>query len=107
MSLFKRKPRYPSFPVLQSYINKDAFFIRIASWRWLNSKMITVTDPNAARVLTMDAWPQLVFLAANGQMTVHEYVHYMAGKYSGDIPANLDKTVTDELTKLSENYKII
>jgi len=105
-SFFKRKPNYPSFTALQSFQKKDAYFIRVAQWYWLNDEMITIIDPHNARMLTMDPWPQLVFLAANGQMTVQEYVHYMADKYSGTIPAELDKTILHELEKL-ENYRII
>jgi len=71
-NLFKRSSRYPPFAALRSFPGKDAYFIRVAQWHWLNDEMITVNDPNGPRVLTMDPWPQLVFLAANGQMTVQE-----------------------------------
>jgi hypothetical protein len=54
----------------------------------------------------MDPWPQLIFLAANGQMTVQQYVYYMADNYSANIPAELDETILNELAKL-KNYGII
>jgi len=65
-----------------------------------------VVDPHNPRVLTLDPWPQYIFIAANGQMTITEYVRYMADKYRGHIPKLLDKTIVDEvLTLLS--YGII
>ena len=68
--------------------------------------MITVVDPHGPRMLTMDPWPQIIFLESDGQRTVAEFIHYMAGGYSGAIPEELDKTVIDELLKLID-YKII
>ena len=62
--------------------------------------MITVTDPRGPRMLTMDPWPQIVFLESDGQRTVSEFVFCMADAYSGAIPANLDQTIVDELEKL-------
>ena len=63
-------------------------------------------DPVKPRMLTLDPWPQIIFLAADGQLSVTEYINYVAGKYSGNIPENLDRTIIDELLKL-ESYQII
>ncbi len=51
-------------------------------------------------MLTMDPWPQIVFLESDGQKTVTEFVYNMAGAYSGQIPTNLDQTIVQELVKL-------
>lgn len=72
----------------------------------MGNGLITVIDPHGPRMLTMDPWPQLLFLEADGQKTVAEFIDYMAGKYSGTIPEALDKTVIEELLKLIA-YRIV
>lgn len=57
-------------------------------------------------MLTLDPWPQLIFLAADGQMSVTDYILYAANAYQGDIPEKLDETVIGELNTL-EQYAII
>jgi hypothetical protein len=99
-NLFKKEKKYPPFETLQCFEDKDKYFVRTARWRRLNKQLITVTDPLGPRMLTMDRWPQLVFLESDGQKTVTEFVYYMAAAYSGQIPANLDQTIVQELVKL-------
>lgn len=105
--LFKKK-ELPPFPLLQESAYRDIYFVRMAEWDWIdgNRQHIVVTDPHQPRLLTFDPWPELVFIAANGQQTVSEYTHYMARQYSGDVPALLDQTVLDELKTLL-GYRII
>ena len=105
-NLFKKDKKYPSFETLQCFEHKDRYFVRTASWRRLNKQLITVTDPLGPRVLTMDPWPQIVFLNSDGQKTVTEFVYSMAGAYSGQVPVNLDQTIVQELVKLA-GYGII
>jgi len=107
LNFFKRKKNYPVFERLKNFSKKDLYFIRIAEWDWLNKEMITVIDPYNPRVLTFDPWPQYIFIAANGQMTIQEYIYYMADKYQGEIPALLDKTIIDEISALTDEYRII
>ncbi|WP_147323396.1 hypothetical protein [Chitinophaga silvatica] len=72
--------------------------------------MITVYDNQGARVFTLDPWPQMVFLDANGRLTISAYVDYVASKYKKEIPIDLDKTILsmidlllkDKLISLSE-----
>lgn len=105
-SFFKKQKYLPAFPELESYVHKDKYFMRIASWGWLNDKMIFVTDPHGPRMLTFDPWLQLIFLEAGGDKTVSEFVYDMAGKYSGPVPANLVQTVIEELDKLL-GYRVV
>ncbi len=102
----RNKRNYPPFEVLNNFQMKDYYFIRIAEWDWLNEKDIYVKDPHGPRMFTFDAWPQLIFIAANGQMTLSEYVYFMADKYKNEIPILLDETIIIELQKLLE-FKII
>jgi hypothetical protein len=105
-NFFKKKKQYPVFEALQAYNNKDSYFIRLAEWDWVNSGEIVVYDPYNPRLITLDPWPQWVFVAANGQMTIAEYVYFMADKYTGSIPPLLDKTIIDETENLC-GYRII
>ena len=103
--LKKEKP-VPRFELLESSGIRNRYFIRTASWRKLDKQHVVVTDPHGPRLITLDPWPQIVFLAADGQLTVTEYIHQLATQYSGEIPLLLDKTVLDEIDTLL-NYKII
>jgi len=105
-NFFKRSRKFPPFETLASFAHKDLYFVRTAQWYPLDKRMITVVDPHNPRMLTMDPWPQIIFLESDGQKTVAEFIYYMAGEYSGAIPDELDKTIVDELMKLID-YKII
>jgi hypothetical protein len=103
---FKKKKQYPPFDQLQASALKDQYFLRCAEWDLLAENRICVFDPAGPRVLTLDPWPELVFLAAKGQLTVQEYVYYAADQYDGSIPPLLDQTIVDELQTLLD-YRII
>src|SRR6478735_4170099 len=92
--LFKKR-ELPPFEELKKSDIKDKYFIRLAQWDWLNENTINVTDNKTPRVITMDPWPQLVFLEANGQKTVHDFVYELASKYGKKetIPTDLDSTI--------------
>lgn len=45
--------------------------------RSLNKETVVAIDPCIPIGLTLDPWPQYVFIAANGQMTIIESVYYM------------------------------
>lgn len=98
--------KYPSFITLAAYINKNAYFIRVAQWYWLENNVIAVIDPHHPRKLSMDPWPQSVFLAADGQKTISEYTYSVADAYTGEIPPQLDQIIIEEIEKLI-SYRII
>ena len=97
---FKRKKKVPPFNTLAAFAHKNAYFVRTAPWYPMGSGLITVLDPHQPRMLTMDPWPQIVFLAADGQKTVSEFIDHLARQYTGTIPETLDSTVIEELLKL-------
>ena len=79
------------FNVLESYAHKNKYFYRTCKWDWLTRDMIHVFDNNNPRMITMDYWPQKIYLEAKGQSTVSEFIHAIASKYpTTDIPRNLD-----------------
>ncbi|MBD1397168.1 hypothetical protein H9Q13_08335 [Pontibacter sp. JH31] len=107
--LFKKKEReLPPFNELKNSGIKDVYFVRLARWDWLNQDMIHVVDNNAPRMITMDPWPQLIYLEADGQKTVSEFVYDMASKYGKKqpIPEELDSTIIQMINSLI-NDKLI
>ncbi|RKQ49889.1 hypothetical protein BXY85_0891 [Roseivirga pacifica] len=102
-NIFKKKPKeVPPFHELEKSEQKDQFFKRLSQWDWLDSDTIHVIDRNAPRMITMDPWPQLVFLSAKGQITISEFVYEMVGKYgrSQTVPEELDVIVLDTIDRL-------
>jgi hypothetical protein len=73
--------KMPEFNELNKSEIKDKYFYRIARWDWLNGDSITIWDPKNPRVITLDKWPQLVFLEADGQKTIHEFIIHIAKQY--------------------------
>lgn len=98
--LFKSNgKKLPEFKKLNESEIKDKYFYRIASWNWLNEDSISVLDPKSPRMITMDAWPQLVFLEANGQKTIEEFILHMAKQYK-KIPNELDEVILHQINQL-------
>lgn len=99
--LFRKDKKYPPFAVLHDYAHKDNYFVRCAPWLWVDryATAFAIKDDKPT-MITMDPWPQTIFLAANGQMTVSEYIYFTASQYSGEIPELLDAMIIQELDKL-------
>lgn len=86
------------FVELDQYSDRERYFYRVKKWYWLTDKEIVVMD--MPRFITLDPWPQQVFLDALGQKTIMEYIHFLASKYSGKIPPELARTVINQIGKL-------
>jgi hypothetical protein len=101
-NIFNKKSKFvlPPFETLAKYSNKDKYFYRIEEWFWLDDKHITIIDSHSPRLITLDPWPQLVFLDAKGKLTVTEYVEYMATQYKSKVPEKLDDTIIYEIDQL-------
>ncbi|SFM86156.1 hypothetical protein SAMN05428949_1081 [Chitinophaga sp. YR627] len=110
-SFFRKKPKSDtsSLDALAIYVNKDKYFVRVAHFMEMNyyQSTITVTDPHGPRMITMDPWPETIFLNANGKLTVREYIEETARAYNGNVPALLDKCIIEELEKLVFELRII
>lgn len=107
--IFKKKPKeLPKFDFLHSYEKKHKYFIRTLQWDWLNEEMIHLFDNKSPRVITMDEWPQQIYLDADGQKTIEEYIIWMANKYGrGQVPATLDKDMILMIEDLIEDGEMI
>ncbi len=60
---------------------KDKYFYRTESWDWLNETMIHLIDSTRPRMVTMDPWPQEVYLDAVGDKTVKAYRESFVHRY--------------------------
>jgi len=107
--LFKKKPKVlPNFNYLENYSNRDKYFVRTLQWDWLNETMIHLFDNKSPRMITMDEWPQQIYLDANGQKTIAEYILWMANQFrSGQMPENLDKDMIEMIEGLIEDGEMI
>lgn len=103
--LFGKKRDKPEFHALRIFPEKDSYFYRVAAWDWLNQKQIVVYDPQGPRVITMDDWPQMIFLEADGQLTVSEYTEHISTLYRS-VPNSIDETIIYQLNSLID-LKII
>jgi hypothetical protein len=97
------------FKTLETSELKNKYFYRTKQWDWLNKEMIHVFDAaTSPRMVTMDPWPQLVYLAATGDKTVAEYIHHFATLYpKNNVPPELDKTILDTIVGLYMDNKLI
>jgi hypothetical protein len=107
--LFKQKTKeLPKFEYLESYPDKNLFFIRTMQWDWLNEKMIHLFDNKSPRVITMDEWPQQIYLDANGQKTISEYILWLANQFDqGQVPEDLDQEIILMIENLIKDGEII
>jgi len=77
------------------------YFYRTAEWDWITKDQIHVIDGHAARLITMDHWPQSVFLAATGERTVQQFISALTRRYpTGSVPKQLEAVIFEELHTL-------
>ncbi len=104
--LFKKKERVlPPFNDLRNSDIKDKYFFRLAQWDWLDKSMIHVKDNQRTRMITMDPWPQLIYLEAEGQKTIYDFIYYMVSQYAKDetIPDDIDKEILEIIDVLMKD----
>ncbi|MDT3403122.1 hypothetical protein [Mucilaginibacter terrae] len=110
-NLFK-KDSPPDLSYLESYINKDKYFVRTAPWDWLTHNEIYVAgkiDGNPS-MITMDFWPQELFLDADGQKTIKQLMPIIFKQLTNSkmkIPANTCEYIIGELERLVNELHIV
>lgn len=108
----KSKASVPDLNYLPTYSNKDKYFVRLKPWDWLNSKQIFVASKidDKPAMITMDFWPQEIYLDADGQLTVSELINLAVKQYQDskmEIPENLDKFIIEELERLVNESELV
>lgn len=82
------------------------YFSRNATHDMMDDQIVAF-DRNSPRVITMDPWPQTVFLAADGQHTIREFVQDLAKQYDDGPPRGLERQVRDAVARLAQEGLII
>lgn len=106
----KKKNELPSFDYMENSFMRDKYFCRTLQWDFLNAEMIHIFDHKGStpRMITMDPWLQQVYLDADGQKTVKEYILEMANLYAPQpIPENLDKEIIGVLEELIKDGELV
>ncbi|MDF4202619.1 hypothetical protein PXD56_06625 [Maribacter sp. SA7] len=112
-NFFKKKILVPEFEFIKSYPHKDKYFSRTKKWDWLNSEQINLfarDDVGKVKMTTMDYWSQEMFLDADGQITIEEYLNVLIKQFQDSrmkIPTDLDEFMTETLWSLKTDLNAI
>jgi hypothetical protein len=112
-SFFKKKKYLPEFDFIKSYSDKEKYFVRTKKWSWLNSEQITLLEKDSdgkIKMTTMEYWYQEMFLDADGQKTISEYLSVLINQFKDskmEIPSDLDKFMVETLLSLKSDLKAI
>jgi len=110
---FKRKNTHTMrFLTLESSPLKDKYFIRTKPWDWLNKEQIYVASKIEGKptMITMEFWPQEIYLNADGQITVSELLQIAKKQYLDAnmfIPDGLDSILISALESLVNELEIV
>jgi hypothetical protein len=95
---FSKKSYTPTDNFLHHYLS-GMYFYRIMPFR-LEGQKIIAFDNNSPRVITFDPWPEGIFINANGNITMMQFLIETANGYNGNVPPSLEKTILEETEKL-------
>jgi hypothetical protein len=82
----------------------DKYFSRTACWHRLEDRLVVHDSFSqfAPRMITMEPWHEVVFMAADGEHTVDQFITHMASQYEEGEPAGLRKQIYDILRTLAD-----
>jgi hypothetical protein len=112
-NFFRKQKEIPNFSIINSYQKKDLYFSRSKKWDWLNDKQIFLADNDSygkIKMVTLDFWSQEMFLDANGQKTVTEYLNVLINQFQKnkmEIPTDLDAFMIETLESLNNDLNAI
>lgn len=112
-SFFKNRKDLPEFDFIKTYPEKDKYFVRIKKWNWLNPEQISLLEKDSdgkIRMTTMDYWYQEMFLDADGQKTISEYLDVLIKQFQDSkmqIPSDLDSFMVETLLSLKTDLNAI
>ena len=112
-SFFKNRRELPEFDFIKSYPEKDKYFVRIKKWNWINSEQISLLEKDSngkIKMTTMDYWYQEMFLDADGQKTISEYLSVLIKQFQDskmEIPTDLDSFMVETLLSLKTDLNAI
>jgi len=102
---FRKSPEIPKSELIEQLSIKDKYLVRTKPWDWLTKNEIYIMSKRDGQpaMITMDPWPQEIYLHANGQITVANFYDLMCKRYLDSrtaIPELLARTIIDEITSL-------
>lgn len=112
-SFFKNRRELPKFDFIKSYPEKDKYFVRIKKWNWVNPEQISLLEKDSdgkIKMTTMDYWYQEMFLDADGQKTISEYLNVLIKQFQDSkmkIPTDLDSFMVETLLSLKTDLNAI
>ena len=112
-NFLKKKKDLPEFDFIKTYPEKEKYFVRVKKWNWLNSEQISLLEKDSdgkIKISTMDYWPQEMFLDADGQKTISEYLNVLIKQFRDskmEIPSDLDKFMVETLLSLKMDLNAI
>lgn len=83
---------------------KQKYFVRIKKWDWLDEETITLIDDSSPKMITLEPMMQLVYLEADGQLTVQKFLDWLSQEYEADeLPENFEEEMIGLLMFMAEN----
>ncbi|WP_269236822.1 hypothetical protein [Flavobacterium flavigenum] len=99
--------------LLSHISDKEKYFVRIKKWNWLNAEQISLFEKDSEgkiKMTTLDYWCQEMFLDADGQKTISEYLSILIKQFRDskmEIPIDLDKFMVETLLSLKTDLSAI
>jgi hypothetical protein len=81
----------------------DRYFSRAATWYRMGERLVVHDSfsPKAPRLITMEPWHEVAFMAADGEHTVDEFVRHMGSQYEGGMPPGLREQIHGIINELA------
>jgi hypothetical protein len=81
----------------------DRYFSRAATWSRMDDRLVVHDSfsPKAPRMITMEPWHEVAFMAADGEHTVDEFVRHMGAQYDGGTPPGLREQIHGIINELT------
>ena len=112
-SFFKKKQEIPDFKEIKTYSQKDMYFVRTKNWTWVNKEQIALLEKSnnqKVKMITLEFWSQEMFLDADGEKTISEYLKVLIKQFQNDkmeVPPDLDLFMIETLTSLHKDLNAI
>jgi hypothetical protein len=81
----------------------DQYFSRAATWIRMDQRLVVHDSfsPSAPRMITMEPWHEVVFMSADGEHTVGEFVRHIGSQYEGGMPPGLRDQIHGIINELA------
>lgn len=81
----------------------ERYFSRAATWSRLDQRLVVhdSASPKAPRMITMEPWHEVAFMAADGEHTIDEFVQHMGAQYEGGMPTGLREQIHGVISDLA------